>query len=720
MSALGEELAAQLRRYDDEALAALGNRGLLRRARKDLEKTAVKLLENTSAVVTIEVGEHRISFDARGPAHARCSCGAGAICHHVLAAAIRLPDLLQPAPSDPADAGGAPPHEAAGTAIEGPPSLEALQRVLIEMPASQLQQYAGKAGYRWAWQFVQDLDSEQALEIGGERHLTLAFRSPRLLFRFMGGGLDGLIADQTPSNIQKYRVAAVLALQRAHGRELKSPEPSGSPKPTSLDFGKDHAGADTSGEPLLAARQRLIGSAQALMAETVELGLAHLSKGIEERYSTLAVGAQGVELYRLALILRRIADHVTLLLERTGGADELRLFDELTVANGLVHALESVGTAPAPARLTGRPRTHYESSGTIELLGLGAYAWRAGSGYIGLTTVYWSPSEQSFLTSSDARPALQRGFDPMKRYTAAGPWDGLGSPSQSTGRRVLLQAAQLNAAGRLSGSPSTSATVRPLAADETLANRLPACDSWAQLMSEASAARRSLLDEPRATDDWRVLRPVHFKPAKFDAARQTLVWPLLDRAGLRLDAELEFNEYTRHAISRIEELREREIPPDTLLIAHLRRGPGGLIAEPLSLIRPTASGSDQAVDALYFDRGASTGFVSKWLEKLTRIGAIVDPPNAHVQVLGAGAVPAVLRRFREWLQRHAERGAADSALAGIDVQFREWVERSGAAGFVAFKWLNSSNIRTGQLLLRSNFLYLQYVRMLDGTIEEAA
>jgi hypothetical protein len=704
VTALGEELAAQLRRYDDEALAALGNRGLLRRARKDLEKLAAKLVENGPEVVTIEVGEQRIAFDARGPARARCSCGSGTICHHVLAAAIRLPDLLQSPPGISADALTA---------------VAALQRTLIDMPAAQLQKHAGKAGYRWAWQFVQDLESDQTLEIGGDRHLTLAFRSPRILFRYMGGGLEGLIADQTPSHIEKYRVAAVLALQRAHGRELESLEPAANPQSKSLAFGKDHAGLEPSGEPLHAARRRLLESAQSLLAETVELGLAHLSKGMEERYATLAVGAQGLEFYRLALNLRRIADHVTLLLERAGGADELRLFDELTVANGLVHALESMGGAPAPARLAGRSRSSYENSGTVELLGLGAYAWRASSGYIGLTTVYWSPSEQSFLTCSDARPAQQRGFDPLSRYAAAGPWAGLGSPSHATGRRVIVQDALLNAAGRISGSPGTSATVRPLAGGETLASRLPACDSWAQLVNEASAARRSLLDEPRANEDWRALCPARFAPAKFDAARQTLVWPLLDAVGQRLDAELDFNEYTRHAIARIEELRERGIPSGTLLIAHLRRTPSGLIAEPVSLIRPKTQGSDQAVDALYFEPGASPGFVSQWVEKIARLAAAADAPAAQARVPSAPVVPAFLRNLRAWLQRHAERGAVAAAPASLETEFREWGKQSVAAGLLAFGSLERAKIRTGQLLLRTNFVYLQYVRLLGGSSEEA-
>jgi hypothetical protein len=696
VSALLDRLAAQLRRYDDDAFVALGNRGLLRRAQKDLEKTAASIVEDTGAVVTLQVGEHRISFDARGPAHARCSCGAGAVCHHILAAAISLPRLISQVPDAT--------------------SLEALERALLAISASNLVKHAGKAGYRWAWQFVQDLEPERALHVGGTNHLVLSFHSPRVSFRYMGGNLDDLIADSDFSQIEKYRAAVVLAFQRAHGAELTPPEPAGKSRTAALDLGKDHAGIDPTGKPLLESRRRLLASAALLFTESVELGLAHLSAGIAERCATLAVWSQGVEYHRLALTLRRIADHVELLLERAGGADEHRLFDELSMACGLVAALQCAAHDAVPARLTGKSRTRYEGSGTVELLGLGAYAWRAASGYIGLTMVYWSPSEGSFLTCSDARPEIQRGFDPMTRYGASGPWAGLGAPAQATGRRVFLKTAQLNASGRVSGSPGTSATVQPLGADERFANLLPVSDDWPAMLGEIAKSRRSLLDEPQSASEWKILRPARFGPAQFDQARQVLKWPLFDKSGVRLDAELEFNDYTRHAITRIEALKSDELPADSVLAAHIRRGSSGPIAEPLSLIRSKTAKSGNPVDALYFDPGATQGFASRWLSKLSRPRSAGD--SIGQPALGAVLVPDVLRNLRDWLQHQAERGVPDLGAAKLQTEYRQWAERCAGAGLAALQWLGMGQARPSQLLLKANYVYLQYLRLLGGSSEE--
>ena len=190
------------------------------------------------------------------------------------------------------------------------------------MTPAELSKHAGKAGYRWAWQFVLDLDAEHGFTAGGDRHVVLTFSRPHMTFRYLGGGLGNMIADLEVARIEKYRVAAVLAFQRAQGVALTPPEPVGAARGSGLDFGKDHAAGSPDQENLTESRQRLLASGQQLICECLELGLSHLSQGIHERFATLAVWAQGVEYYRLALLLRRIADHVENLLERTGAADE--------------------------------------------------------------------------------------------------------------------------------------------------------------------------------------------------------------------------------------------------------------------------------------------------------------------------------------------------------------------------------------------------------------
>jgi hypothetical protein len=587
--------------------------------------------------------------------------------------------------------------------------LAPLQAALLAVTAADLARHAGKASYRWAWQYVQDLAPEHALVISGDQHLVLSLQRPRLTLRYMGGGLDALIADAELAQIEKYRVAAVLAFQRAHGHALTPPEPTARQRNQALDLGQDHAQAESRDATLGESRARLRASLRRILAESVELGLAHLSPGIHERYATLAVWAQGAEYPRLALLTRRIADHVELLLDRAGGADALRLLDEISIALALVCALDAAAAHGAsPRQLVGRARSRYEASTSLELFGLGAHAWRSPAGYVGLTMIFWSPAEQAFMSCTDVRPQAQRGFNPIARYKAAGPWAGLGAPAQATGGRVMLQGAQSNDAGRLSAADSATATVLPLDA-ATLVRQLKPWESWADMLAARGERHASLLAEPDPMKDWLTLRPAKFGAARFDETRQTLIWPLLDAQGHMLAAEIPFHAFTRHAIGRIERLEPSALVPGTLVVARLRASAqGGVVAEPLSLVHADAPG--HGVDALHFDEAPQAGQAFARLQSLNRPVPSRDAPM-HEAVPFSSA-PSGLRELRHELQRQAERGTAPENGARALADLMQHADRLADAGLTAFRAVLERSGGTGERLLRTNYVCLQCERLL--------
>lgn len=754
MSALRDTLRAQLARFDDEAFAALANRGLLRRAYKDLESATPTVDEERDDALLVDVSGQRVRFDARGPAQARCTCPASGVCQHILAAAIGLQRIFAettpsearteavPAPaaeavveptSEPvkgltgasagspsANAEAGRPEVVAGTGVApAQDALAELQQALLRIAHADLVKHAGKAGYRWAWQFVQDLEPEKDLRIGGERHLVIVFASPRLTFRYMGGAIDALIADNPPAQIEKYRVAAVLACRRAHGLDLITPEPTAKQRAAELDLGKDHALAASADEALDDSRRRLRVAVAQLLGECVELGLSHLSPAVQQRFSTLAVWAQGAEYYRLALLLRRLADHVELLLERAGGADEHVLFDEIALALALIGALESAAARGVqPMALVGRARSRYEHAGQLELLGLGASAWRSGSGYLGLTLLFWSLTDRAFYSCTDARPEVQRGFDPIARYKAAGPWSGLGAPALATGRSLNLTGAQINAAGRLSAAEGTAAVVREIPVADFVQALSPETD-WSQLFQRRREHKRSLLSEPQPMKDWVVVRPARVGAAGFDSARQTLVWPVFDAADEALRIELAYSDYSAHAITRIEQLAAAW-PVGTMLVLRLRDGLEGTVAEPLSAIGAGLRADGNPVDALHFDPAPaqgllSKGAISKWLGKLGRR----SPEQAGELQLPPATLPKPLRELQRWLRRQAERGVQRDHASGLHREFDARLTALRNAGLTAFASREDGEA-SAATLLRLNYLCMQYERLFGADQGESA
>jgi hypothetical protein len=663
------DVAAVLSRYDDEAWIALASRGLLRRARKDLETLAVRVTAETGDSVEVAVGDRTVRIGVAGPGAAVCSCPAAVICQHVVTAGL----WLASAAPEPAD-------QPAATS-----AADRLHDDLMAVDAATLTSYAGLPGYRWAHQMLDDQPAPPRVTRDG--YLAVSFERPALTARYLGGGLDGFVLDQPVSQVARFRVAAVLAWQRAHGLVLAPP-----PAP------RRSGGESESSASRRESRARLRTSVAELLRDTVGIGVSHLSPAIHERLTTAATWAQGVEYHRLALLLRRLADQVDLLLARSALADDLVLLDEIAVAHALVTALDAAASAGTePTALVGRARTAYDPVRSLDLIGLGGRPWRTGSGYHGLSCVFWSPSRERFFTWTDARPDSLADFEPRARWQQPAPWTGLATPAAASGRRLTLTHAQVSPDSRISSVESTAAAVATLGGEE-LAGLLPVRTSWREL---APARIRGLADLADPTSQWTVLRPAQALPARWDSASQTLRYTLLDDDGEALVLEIPWSRLHAHAIGRIEALGGN-LPAGALVVARVARRRGQLAGEPLSVVLPGRAVNP--VDALHFDEAPGRR-TSSLVERLLT-SDIADRTVPDVDEPRPAAVPVPLADLRALIEAQAQRGCAGVAPGVIRDRLAHAHRSLRHAGLSLFAE-PAAAVSPPEALLRSLFLVQQ-------------
>ncbi|SEE93990.1 SWIM zinc finger family protein [Jiangella alba] len=662
---------ATLARWDDEAWTAVANRGLLRRARKDLESVAVTLAEDDeqrdAPTVAVAVGDNVVRMGPSGPADATCTCPSAVLCQHIITAGLWL---------------------AAQQEADTTPSLS---DELMALEATTMTRYAGLPGYRWAHQHLDDLDPDHAPTLSQSGYLAVTFAQPELTIRYLGGGLDGLVLDQNVPHPERYRVAAVLAWQRAHGLRLPPPPP---PRSGSTKSGRP---ATETARSLAESRARLRTTAGALLRDMVAVGVSHLSPAIRDRVVTAATWAQGVEYHRLARLLRRIGDQVDLMLARSAAADDLALLGDVTTAHALVAALDAAAaTGSEPATLLGRARTAYDPVRSLDLMGLGGSPWRTGSGYHGLTCVYWSPSRRRIYTWTDTRPENVPGFDPRHRWEQPAPWTGLTTPAAAAGRRVVLTHAQVSPDGRLSGVEVTSAAVTALDSRE-LMDQLPVQDSWETL---ALPRPRALTDVFDPTGAWAVLQPARALPARWDPSDQTLTWTLLDHQGETAAMRVPWSRLHAHAIERLEALGSG-LPDGALVVARLRRTRGQLVGEPLSLVMPDRA--HQPVDSLHFDPGSGQA-TSSLVDRLLRSGVPDQAPADDEPA--ASPVPAALAELRALVEQEAQRGCTGAPAGAVVPRLATAHAALRKVGFPVFADPDRS-VEPAEALLRSLYLVQQ-------------
>jgi hypothetical protein len=687
-----ESLVVQLRAWDDEAWVALANRGLLRRARKDLEQAQPAIEEEDRDQLLVRVGSHVVRFDERGPVQAECTCPSTGPCQHLVAAGLWL--------TSQGGSGSGP-----TTAADEFSRHDELSRhdQLMGFGVADLVAHAGRAGHRWAHQYASDLELERDVTVTSGRATSITLASPRVTFRYMGGGLAGLVADVPLPSLERYQAAAVLAYQRAHGTEPEAPPP-----PQRRTAG----GA----EPLEPSRARLREATHRLLLDIVRLGLSHLSPAVHERFETVAVWAQGASYHRLAVLLRRLADHVELLLARSAQADEERLLDEAALAFGLVTALEAAAAhGAAPSHLVGRSRSRYDAVRRMEVVGLGSVPWRTGSGYHGLTTLFWWPQEQRFVSVTDARPDTLAMWDPRGRHGAPGPWQGLPSPSAAAGARLLLTDAQLSGNGRLSGVERTQALVTRIDGPQ-LAQHLPVVTAFDALGGRA-AERASLLATPDPLRDWVVLAPAEFGAASFDTAGQRLLWPVRDAGGTPLVLTVAWTAMAAPTVEHVESAAARGVPPGTLVVCRLLAAPQGLTAEPLSLVHPHRLAAEEPVEELHFE---ASGHRAEPSPRRTGTQQDVEPATT-----ARARLPRELTDLTSWHRRQAERGTAAASPAALAAELDRLHSRLRETGLDLFGPLSGPDAPDravpgsdlAERLLASHFVARQVQVLLTGSPE---
>ncbi|MCL2090475.1 MAG: hypothetical protein FWH11_04505 [Micrococcales bacterium] len=661
-------LLVLLARYDDDTWATLANRGLLRRARKDLDSVGPAAWDDETVRVT--VGEREVTMDARGPGHAVCTCPATSICQHVVAAGLWLGAQVETSEDDSGD----------------------LSAELTALDDAALAAHAGKAGWRWVVERLADTEPDE-VSVNLGRVVVIELERPRVVFRYAGGGLPGLVADVPVSQPARLRALAVLALRRALG----GPVPVPAPRPHSA-IGR--APGETG--PL---RDKVRAAARGLLVDTAALGAAHLSADVAERYESVATSAQGAEYHRLARLLRRMADRVAEILARQAGADTEALLEEAAVGLALVDALGA--TQPEPERLVGVARAQYDEIRELDLVGLGGQVWRSRVGYRGLTLLFWWPAKRRFCSWTDARPATVRGFSPSGRWSAPGPWSGLRAPRQTAGARVRLRAAQI-AGGRLSSRASTQALVTALTFDEIVAT-LSVVDDLASLTDRPPV---SLLDAADSLRDWAVIRPAAFGEAEFDPYSQTLVWPVVDADDVVLPLHVQWTKTTARLVEALERHAAAGVPPGTLVVARVHRLGGQVVGEPLSLIRPD---QPDPLEPLGFARPASGP------DSADDLAPDPDdtPDDEDQSELSAPVeIPTALLDLHTWLVRTGERGAGSSGAGPLLSNLTAHLTPVRTLGFDLFPDPDP-DIPAAEHLLRTLYLVRQ-VYLLLGALSDPA
>lgn len=576
-------LQAALAGFDDLALAALANPGLVRRARRDLEEGKVRLLGTAATQAEIEADGQRVTIDARGPRMAGCACKAASVCRHRIAAVILLREM------DDGDRGA-------------PPACNDPQEIVDAIPLKALEKWAGKAAWRAAFDF---LDRVQAVE-ASDHAVAIGFDGLDAPVRILRGqGPEGIVSGAAKALQKPWHAAAVLAARRHFGLSLPDCEPT--------------ADAATPEAPL-AIDADFLERVGAALGECVAFGFNLAPLPVEESVFILSVSSRADRLPRLAAMLRAIAAQLRLRRQRSLAFDPDRLLELLATAHALTRLLARGKVDEVRlATLAGSLRRDYAPSEPLHLIGCGGERWRTPAGARGVTAWFYEPGRDRFLSVSNARgPGQDPNFTPYEAWKILTHWQckPLAALAHS---RIELTGAGITSDGRLSSPVAATAKIIDSKAR-------PQAD-WNAAISDWSALTRYFRDqtglglEASAAPVACLIAPQACAAPSFDDLAQKLIWPVRDVYGAWLTLTLDHDDQGSPSIAALE--ASVGIGWQGVILTKLERRGDGVAAVPVTIF-----GTDNAID-LAFGLPLRDG--------KSHQGSL--PPRRRLSWFGSGAPP---------------------------------------------------------------------------------
>ncbi|MEL7334925.1 MAG: hypothetical protein AAFN70_01850 [Planctomycetota bacterium] len=615
-----KRLIQNLVNADDQALTALANRGLLRRALKDLGEASLTVQESDDALLVKGEG-WVVTMPPGGPSDASDDTPATGITRQILTATLFLRDhwTAEMVATDQAtsDDSEEQPAESDSTVSHVTKSIDQLCAATFE----DLAKWAGRTPLKTAMVRYKDCDLddvqveiESVLRVHlpesvgiGERPTVVQLLTDRPA-KTLRRQLDQWITTAAKEHAAVSVLLSVLVLRRQRGLpEIQLPESTG---------------VDTA--TLAEDRQRVVDRAMALLRALATAGMSHPSRRWMQRFQSVAISADAARFPRLAKMIRGIAQEIAYQIDRSALADPPRLIHRCVMAYALADcAGRRIGDAMVPsesmtttmatgaakmakesaAGLFGRFRSVYQPLGTLDLHGVGANAWKTASGHEGVTAWFWENRRRQWLSVTAARPqGVDLTFDLHTAYNGPIGWTGAATLSKICHHALQLDEASVNDEGRISTSPKTQCTLstkRPSCIRELMQQVEPVTD-WNELRWRTRMATSLGLHQPDRRASLQMIQPKVWGQRVYDELHQTMQWHLHDAEGQTLVVEIPWDETHQASVVFFEAL-----DPDKhgmlAVFGNTYFSSGRLCMDPISLVCDSEEPAGQILNP-QFDR----------------------------------------------------------------------------------------------------------------------
>lgn len=565
--------AAQFVPFANEAfLVTLANKGLYKRALKDLETTGQVELSADGGNIQVQLDDITVLLNPN-LSQSTCSCPSKTVCKHILMGILAAAGYASSA-EETTTAEEETGQPADVVTIQTPPEP---WKELKTADLALLRKQAGKQLFEDSLRLIQDGWTADFTE-GDILEATINTENITLYFP-KEDSLNRAVCKCGESGLCKHKLIAILSYLSRQG--LLSSESAGSqPELSLLSEDAIHV--------LKGASRFIIG--------ILEKGLISCGENESETAIQYSIRLETCGIGNLARLFRSLSSDIENMLAKHAGFQPMTTFATLSrLHNTLTLILRNTQNQEVLSKLIEGTRSDYYTTPIGHFTGLGAYPWQTRSGYFGITAYFFYHEKQSIctLTSSMAdyyeqTRSLANAEHLKQQLETQNFWGTGASLARLSVSTLLLRNFKLNRQNRLSSSTQTQCEIE----DRVKLGNLDTLLTIPQLTDlTVQPEQRYDYFRKKQPEQLVLVSFTHLSDVSFSATEQKLYFAMADDGENLSFGSLAYSELNRNAIRRLESLGGRHADVRQRYMVCLKR-PDTLI--PISLI--TAS----EIDNFYF------------------------------------------------------------------------------------------------------------------------
>lgn len=537
---------------DDDYLYGISNKGIVKRAYKDMEETAVEISDIMDDKAIIKVGAETVTV--RFPlGESKCSCPSRSICRHVVQGILALRESCLRAGAETAKSQAAEAQESIAGAEQRQPA-EAPPPVLQEIEAYPFDKLKKAMGNKHFQSLVNQAAADIRPGIQYASVVTVQLAEPGMVVKLLSP-LEYSTCTCHKKELCRHKAAAILWCQLEAG-VLK--------KEDLLKQAEDAPAYD------MDQVREAAGQMQAFLEELLGTGLSRVSPDVLDYLERLAIISHDALLARFEGYFRALADSYDRYLKRKAAFQTKDLMEQLARLYRRVEGLLQAQDTAQVAALAGEFRADYLPVGNLDLTSIAAERFQSQTGYEGETIYFLEENTKEWYTYTNAKPVF---YDTTKRRGSGkkeaalqgpAPW-GLGISLENLLKvRIHLTGAKCDARNRLSSSQETKGEItgeRELCAS--------GIKEWyyrdfGMLFREQIGKRQGegFLGQRESGKGTELVfvQPDSCAKAEFSQTGQQLTLPLYDSAGHELLVEVTYSREEAGTIRYLERISEKKLP----------------------------------------------------------------------------------------------------------------------------------------------------------------